>query len=395
MTRSLSAQFLELSCFLRNNRALWSTHPFAEHSLAWEQEEPELSQFLRSWSAEELERFELYPEQHPEAPELLTFLATEGKRLTELSFFTAQELSEEATQSWFIRQRKWQQVKQFSSVISPLLGKGVVDWCGGKGHLGRNLALWNKLPVEVLELQPQLCVEAEQLAAERSVELKATPTDLLKENPELQKEWCLVALHACGELSEQALRSATQQGLSALSVSPCCYHRHIEEKRKAMSLLGQEQDLELTYFELLLPSLKEQYTSELNMQRRRREMAYRSGLDLLLRAYTGVDTYRSFRSVPTSWKDMSFREFVMALKQREGFSLPDVWKEEEWEARGWRQARTARALGSVRGLFRRAIELWVVLDRALWLQEQGWSVEVGCWCDPQLTPRNILLRGWA
>ncbi len=31
----------------------------------------------------------------------------------------------------------------------------------------------------------------------------------------------------------------------------------------------------------------------------------------------------------------------------------------------------------VRHLFRRPLELWLVLDRALFLQEQGYRVEVG------------------
>jgi hypothetical protein len=42
-------------------------------------------------------------------------------------------------------------------------------------------------------------------------------------------------------------------------------------------------------------------------------------------------------------------------------------------------------------VFRRAIEVWLVLDRALYLQQQGYHVSVTTFCEKQLTPRNILI----
>ena len=45
----------------------------------------------------------------------------------------------------------------------------------------------------------------------------------------------------------------------------------------------------------------------------------------------------------------------------------------------------------VRHVFRRAIEVWLVLDRALYLQQQGYQVSVKTFCEKQLTPRNILI----
>ena len=45
----------------------------------------------------------------------------------------------------------------------------------------------------------------------------------------------------------------------------------------------------------------------------------------------------------------------------------------------------------LRSLFRRPLELWLVLDRALYLQEQGFQVTLGTFCAAQLSPRNLLL----
>ena len=50
-----------------------------------------------------------------------------------------------------------------------------------------------------------------------------------------------------------------------------------------------------------------------------------------------------------------------------------------------------RNLELVRGLFRRPMELWLVLDRALYLSERGYEVQLGEFCDSHLTPRNLML----
>ncbi len=68
--------------------------------------------------------------------------------------------------------------------------------------------------------------------------------------------------------------------------------------------------------------------------------------------------------------------------------------EQDWaalEALGWQRLAEVRNLELLRGLFRRPLELWLVLDRALFLAEKGYRVEVGSFCEPALTPRNLMV----
>jgi len=44
-------------------------------------------------------------------------------------------------------------------------------------------------------------------------------------------------------------------------------------------------------------------------------------------------------------------------------------------------------------VFRRTVELWFVLDRALWLEELGMEVEVRRFCRRARTPRSPLIVG--
>ena len=61
------------------------------------------------------------------------------------------------------------------------------------------------------------------------------------------------------------------------------------------------------------------------------------------------------------------------------------------EAAGWQRLAQVRNLELLRNLFRRPLEMWLVLDRALFLHERGYDVRMGVFCDYPLTPRNLLL----
>ena len=72
--------------------------------------------------------------------------------------------------------------------------------------------------------------------------------------------------------------------------------------------------------------------------------------------------------------------------------MPDGLDYAAFEAGGAQRLPIVARMELVRHLFRRPLELWLVLDRALYLQEQGYRVQIGEFCDKPLTPRNILIH---
>jgi len=120
-------------------------------------------------------------------------------------------------------------------------------------------------------------------------------------------------------------------------------------------------------------------------------MAWRAGVDALVREATGVDRYTSLGVVPTGWFKGDFRSFVEAVVRREDLPVPPRWDAAAAERAGWVWSAQAQALGWLRGRFRRPLELWLQLDRALRQLELGREVEVSQFCARALTPRNVLL----
>ena len=124
------------------------------------------------------------------------------------------------------------QIEAFATA-APAPERPVLDWCGGKGHLGRLLALHWRTPVTTLEIDPALCAAGEALAERQALDHEFLVADAL--TAEIPAGRHAVALHACGELHRRLIEGAADAGLAGLDVAPCCYHRGIADAYRPLS----------------------------------------------------------------------------------------------------------------------------------------------------------------
>jgi hypothetical protein len=96
--------------------------------------------------------------------------------------------------------------------------------------------------------------------------------------------------------------------------------------------------------------------------------------------------------VPDPWLADGFENFCRLVSRAHGVALPSKVAWDDAERIGRERMARVRRLGLVRAAFRRPLEVWLDLDRASWLGEQGFHVEVGTFCDRPTTPRNVLVR---
>jgi hypothetical protein len=101
--------------------------------------------------------------------------------------------------------------------------------------------------------------------------------------------------------------------------------------------------------------------------------------------------YTPLPPFPARWLRDSFEVFCVHMQRAHALVLPQ--RPDFQEALRQAQARliSVRALGLLRAVFRRPIELWLVLDRVCYLQEHGFDVQLGTFCPPSITPRNLLI----
>lgn len=269
----------------------------------------------------------------------------------------------------------------------------VLEWCAGKGHLGRILAQRFGQPVSSVEWQPQLCAEGALLANKHQLKQEFICADVLSAPlaSVLKPEQHLVALHACGDLHIRLLRQAVQHGCRQLQLVPCCYHLIAAEQYQPLSALGQQHSLALGKDDLKLV-VQGQATGGARIDRlRHTEVLWRLAYDELRADISGDRSYQPLSSVGKRWFSGDFASFARWAAGQHQLILPASIDWPDYLARAAERHLLVRRIELVRHLFRRPLELWLALDKALYLQQHGYQVRLTQLCQPAITPRNILL----
>ena len=389
----LLARFEALDRFLLAHQHLWRPRPFTALNVPWEAQHPELAQWLRQRSLQDAEVSHNQP-QHLPAPAPFPELAATSLALSAVNRLPTQAIAPVAQRLQVdVPGRKWQQIEAFAqSLTFKQKPTHWLDWCAGKGHLGRRLMSAGE-QLTCLEYDPALIESGQQLSQRHHLPAHHIQQDVLAPEAALQltARMTPVALHACGDLHVRLLQLASAAGCAQLAVSPCCYNRIGGSHYQALSTAAKASGLQLSLDDLGLP-MSETVTAGTRVRRQRDEsMARRLGFDLWQRQHRQCDEYLSTPSLPGTWLNKPFAEYCADLAALKNLSTSG---DEDWPAlqtAGWERLAQVRNLELVRGLFRRPLEVWLVLDRALYLEENGYEVQVGEFCDNHLTPRNLML----
>lgn len=389
----LLERFAALDEFLSHGYPLWHPEPFTELRLGWEDELPDLARWLRSRSLEQAEASHGLL-QLPEAPAPFPGLAVRSRELAEIGAFDPAPAREWPSALCLdVPGRKWQQIQAFAgSLRFSRAPRHWLDWCAGKGHLGRSLAHPDAV-LTCLEFDPLLVEDGQRLSDRLGIDASHRLQDVMACNTAtlLHPEHTAIALHACGDLHIRLLHLASDQGCGQLAVAPCCYNRIDEAQYRPLSAAAQGSSLRPDRRDLRLVQ-SETVTAGARVRRQRdQSMARRLAFDLLQREQRGIDLYLPTPSLPVSWLEKPFERYCHDLAELKGLDTPASRDWDRLEAQGRERLAQVRNLELLRALFRRPLEVWLLLDRALFLQERGYRVQAGRFCEHRLTPRNLLL----
>jgi len=385
---TLAEQFFALDSLLKRNRQYWQCTAFDFDTLPW----PELQKPLNNLTDKQVAEID------SDQAQLYKFFAPYINGLEELEMLCELPRAEKSYSDypfWIsngIKGRKFDQLKDFVSAL-PNSTLPVLEWCAGKGHLGRMLAFNGASEVHSIELQSSLCKQGEQSAQQQGLAMRFSQVDVLTDNTSdfFNSDIHAVALHACGGLHQAFMRQASLAKVQKISFSPCCYHLFTANKYLAMSTLARKSDLNLTHRDLKL-SLQETVTAPSRLEKvRKTELEWRLGFDALRKSITDEQCYVSVPSVNKAIFSDSFKSFCAWAADKKTILLPQDTDYEKFLSIGQERKKITDRVELVRHVFRRAIEVWLVLDRALYLQQQGYQVSVKTFCEKQLTPRNIII----
>ena len=388
----LEQRFFALTALLQQSQQFWRYHAFKYLQLPWESEFPELSQQLRALSyadAEQLSRDDAalidFLGKH-----LPMFLALEN--VCAIGDFNVEPLPI-LPEPRDVPGRKWQQIRHFAPCV-PENNFAVLEWCSGKSHLGRVLANRRTSEVIALERDAKLIAAGKIQAAREHATIDFHCVDAMTAAAAnvLQKNHNAIALHACGDLHVQLLQLCAQKQTQTITLAPCCYQLIADASRYVLSQTARASGLQLQHDDLRT-AVHGTVTSSPRLNRQRRQLqAWRLGFDLLQRELRSMDAYLPTPALSTTILQTSFVDFCLKVATHHHWQLPSGIDYSYFERAGSERLREVTALDLPRIAYRRALELWLALDRALFLREHNYAVAVGLFCEHALTPRNILIR---
>lgn len=389
----LEGRVFQLGVFLRDCSGLWRPAPFHHDVLPWVREHPELHAALLALPLEQVEAL------HADEPRLRHWLEPFIPGMAALDsligFERLQGLPRKAkpvhAPARDVPGRKWAQIDALAGLALDALDgvDEVWDWCAGKAHLGRLIGMHSGVRVRALERDPALCADAQRLAQRDGVRLTAQVCDVLIESAKPTPTTLACALHACGDLHLRLLDQVGRRAPAGLLLAPCCYHRTAHEHHRPRSSAGRACGLRLTREDLRLAVLE-----TCTAGHAQREVEKRRKARLLALQGWGAPFGLEVKNY-SPLKDIGRGDDLMALQracERLGWPVPHAGQVEAILRTGWQRFREVRAFELIRAAVRRPLEVWLVLDMALGLADEGFAVEVGEFCGSELTPRNLLIR---
>ncbi len=401
------SQWRQIDALLTKLSYLWQVTAFECERLPWENQLPALAQTLWQLDDEDLDRIDADQAllEHTLLPQLTQSLehSVQDFQLPKLALMENRTplLSPqcESRFSAHIKGRKWQQINAFVHQLNGVLKSDepklpILEWCAGKGHLGRLIAKSFSVPVVSLEWQKKLCVAGQGFADKWQLPQTFVCEDAfnLSSSP-LKRQQHAVALHACGDLHIELLRHAVKAKTQAVSISPCCYHLIKDKQYQPLSELARSSRLTLSRQDLRLPLQQSVIASPAQQALRLKEVAWRLGFDSLQRELTGNQCYLPIPTIKQSQLSENFESFCRWAANVKSVTLPAQLDFEHYLEIGYQRQRLTRRIDLVAHLFRPLLERWLLLDRICFLQEQGYRVQLSQFCSQSITPRNAFIHG--
>jgi SAM-dependent methyltransferase len=291
--------------------------------------------------------------------------------------------------------RKRAQIDAFGRLVTPLATRAtrVLDVGSGHGHLTRELASQLGLPVIGLERDPALAGRARSLSPGASPSFAVT--DVLREGLTLSGGDCVIGLHACGELGEMMVTSVARSRGVMLALVGCCLQKRRQASRAPLGVpddaLAGVLDLPRSLLGLSNLAARDEgveATRAENLAARERRLALNR---LLSEGRVPVRLGAEIEGLNRRAAQRDLSLLVARAFALRGRPVPSP--ETIGEAAAWARVEHARArrLSVPRALLARVLEVYVLLDRAVHLEDHGLRVEVGVLFPASVSPRNLAL----
>lgn len=400
-------RFLEIKEFLKPYQRIWQNEimlqypdPISDYPIEWIED---LRRFQKKDDVIRLEKKDVF--DYIRHPSLVSFYER-IKELSELPQMPNYSPMPEDPWTWlFIIPKKQHEIRKLAPHVNHLYHRHgvdqVVDIGGGIGLLAQTLN--NRFEHRVTSVD--MNSEFQKTGFERHEKNARNKDNKVRyENMKveaggafsslLEKNVMPVGLHTCGKLALDIITVSASKKVPALVNFGCCYHTlDLEPHLQNISRFAQDNDpLWMCKFALTLSCRAHKKMDEKDYDLKLKVKLYRYAIHILLHDHYGIKELVTLGNSSPKLYDRPFSEYVIEQFSRIGMTtkhsleeLDAFYNDPELQLLIERML----AAGLIRNALGRIMEIYLLLDRAIYLEEQGYSVSVQEFFDEELSPRNI------
>lgn len=210
-------------------------------------------------------------------------------------------------------------------------------------------------------------------------------------NKIFSKDSFSLGLHTCGPLAVAHIKVATENNTQGFVNFGCCYYR-LKESDLNLSLKAKENGFKLGTYACSLAARGHSSMDYEGFLLKKRVKDFRYSIHLLMSEHLKIENIISVGEGDSSEYWGKFSDYVLKrftkLKIEHTFSaefLDTFFEDEKLQS----YLHELYLCNVIRWQFGRALELYILLDRCLYLQEQGFLPRLLEFFDSNLSPRNI------
>ncbi len=376
--------------------------PFKDYPLNWVEE---LAQFTEKADVIRLERKEI--QDFITSQDLIKFY-TEIERLSAVD--PLPELPPMPANNFtflYTIPKKQHEIKKLAPFVNAFCVdhkiEKVVDIGGGIGKFAQILNNQYGLRVVSVDMDPVLQAtgraqqEKKARRAPSTVEYVTALVDQsdLTFQKLLDQKTMTLGLHTCGPLANHQIITSARHKISGMINFGCCYHKleHDPLGQNISEFTKSHPDkLEFGHFALTLSARAHRKMDETDYDLKQKVKAYRYAIHFLLHDEYGQEKLLTLGNSSPKLYDEDFGTY--ALEQLTRVQITPKHTKAELNAYFLAPERqkllwNMTASGLLRNAMGRLLEMYILLDRAIYLEEQGYRVSLKEFFEEGVSPRNL------
>jgi hypothetical protein len=204
-----------------------------------------------------------------------------------------------------------------------------------------------------------------------------------------------LGLHTCGNLANDQVKASAKANARALINLGCCYHKLVPETQNISAFVQSQSDkFIISQFALTLASRAHRKMEEKDYDLKEKVKMYRYSIHFLLHDEYGIKKIATLGNSNPKLYDEPFSVYALDNLKRIGIDIKHSAEElDAYYNDPSRQKLISRMLvaGLIRNAFGRLLELYIQLDRVIYLEEMGYETKLLEVFEEPVSPRNIAI----